>query len=317
MNLLAGIVKMPAHQMYWAAGTSGDIVLRLVEIMTKHLNYKVFEENLFNYHKLRCALKNEGLLALKTVRENRSGRCPFSKDKDLLKKGHGFSKMKIDVDNKVRACKWVDNKVVCLLSTFSGADPADEVERWSEAEKRKIQVPRPAIVMEYNASMRGVDLHDMLVELCRNNIKVSKPYLRIFYHMVDKGVVTSWLLYRRHLKHIFPDTKRKTLVVIKDELAESLIKSSKSKRDMKRGRPSAESAENPRPKKHTVAARPAEEVRCDSVEHSSNSPSKRSRVLRRAGVVTFLFEALPYYAPLPYRLTNKMLGIAQVELGNS
>lgn len=40
--------------------------------------------------------------------------------------------------------------------------------------KKKVDVPRPASISEYNFYMSGIDLHDMLVELYRVNIRVRR-----------------------------------------------------------------------------------------------------------------------------------------------
>ena len=61
--------------------------------------------------------------------------------------------------------KWYDNKTVHLISNYKSQEPIENVRRWSVAAKQYVNVPRPAIVKEYNTLMGGVDLHDMLVEL--------------------------------------------------------------------------------------------------------------------------------------------------------
>ncbi|XP_060875930.1 uncharacterized protein LOC132949181 [Metopolophium dirhodum] len=68
-------------------------------------------------------------------------------------------------------CKWFDNKFVHLFSNYIGPEPTDEVQRWSTTSKTRIPVQRPAVVKEYNSFMGGVDLHDMLVEIYRIDIR--------------------------------------------------------------------------------------------------------------------------------------------------
>lgn len=136
-------------------GICGDIVVRLVDIVPKDKNYKLFIDNWFNSHRLLCHLKEVGLLAVGTIRPDRIGRCPFTKDKDLLEEGRGSMDVKLDTENNIIACKWADNKTVCLASTYVGAEPVDEVMRWSTAQKQRVAVQRPAIVREYNEAMVG------------------------------------------------------------------------------------------------------------------------------------------------------------------
>jgi len=76
----------------------------------------------------------------------------------------------------------------------------DEVQRWSTTSKTRIPVQRPAVVKEYNSFMGGVDLHDMLVEIYRTDIRSKRFYLRIIFHLIDMAVVNSWILYRCHCK---------------------------------------------------------------------------------------------------------------------
>jgi hypothetical protein len=68
--------------------------------------------------------------------------------------------------------KWYDNKPVYLASSYKGRNPIKPVKRWSVADLKHIEVPRPNTVKEYNCFMGGVDLHDMLVALYKSNIAV-------------------------------------------------------------------------------------------------------------------------------------------------
>lgn len=65
----------------------------------------------------------------------------------------------------LKAVKWFDNRPVTLLSTFTGANPITQVQRWDKKQKEAVQVPCPNIVTVYNKSMGGVDLMDSLIAL--------------------------------------------------------------------------------------------------------------------------------------------------------
>lgn len=58
-------------------GISGDIVVRLAEVIPRNQNYKIFNDNWFTSHALLCELNRMGKMATGTVKETRSGRCPF------------------------------------------------------------------------------------------------------------------------------------------------------------------------------------------------------------------------------------------------
>lgn len=80
-------------------GITGDIVMRLVSIVPKNKNSKVFIDNWFNSHRLLCELKTAGVLAVGTVRSDRIGRCPFKNDRNLLLEGRGSMDVKFDKEN--------------------------------------------------------------------------------------------------------------------------------------------------------------------------------------------------------------------------
>ncbi|CAH2000662.1 unnamed protein product [Acanthoscelides obtectus] len=94
--------------------------------------------------------------SLGTLRKNRLKNCPF-KDDRKLQEAKGRYDFWYDENNKLIAVKWVDNKVVTLASSFVGVQPLGSVKRWNAAEKRKVDVPCPKIVQQYNKHM-GVSI---------------------------------------------------------------------------------------------------------------------------------------------------------------
>lgn len=262
-------------------GISGDIVLRLTEVVPRNQNYKVYIDNWFTSHALLCEMKRLGILVTGTVKENRIGRCPFISTKDLMKQERGTYDIKVDKENKIVACKWFDNKVVCLASTHVAEEPVTNVERWSTARKEKVPIPRPAIVMEYNSGMGGIDLQDMLVELYRIDFRVKRYYLRILFHLLDMSVVNAWLLYRRHWKQLDKPGKPISLLLFKVNLACALLQSGQNK-GKRRGRPSVEDQQHQgqQRKKYKMQPRPVDEVRFDNIDHwpiSSETERKRCK----------------------------------------
>lgn len=192
-------------------------------------------DNWFNSYNLQCKLKNNGIQSIGTVRSNRIAGCPLENDKNMKTKGRGYFDYVVDTENNIVVTKWLDNKVVHVISNYQGPFPVEQVKRWSVAEKTKINVPRPASISEYNAYMGGIDLHDMLVEFYRVDIRVRRFYLRIIYHLLDMCVVNAWLLYRRHCKQL-NIKKYLSLLKFKSEIAHALLQSGINKSN-KRGRP--------------------------------------------------------------------------------
>lgn len=254
-------------------GISGDIVVKLCSNLPKNRNFKVYTDNWFSSYNLMVALKNLGILSVGTVRTNRLENYKPKEDKVLKQEGRGSSDYYTEPKNNVIAVKWQDNKSVNLISTYVGVEPIGKVQRWSQSDKKRIDVNRPHIVKIYNTYMGGVDLNDMLVALYRTKTRVKRFYLKIVYHMLDICIVNAWMLYRRDCVAC-KIANFKKLIVFRSEIGHSLLKCYSIIR--KRGRPSSSreptptiSRENtPTPtRKRPVVARPIYDVRYDENGH--------------------------------------------------
>lgn len=91
-----------------------------------------------------------GLRSLGTIRKNRLMGCTLEEDRDLLRRGRGSFDFHVDNDAKIAVVKWADNKTVTLVSSCASVNPVGQVRRYSKQEKKKISVPCPKIVSEYN-----------------------------------------------------------------------------------------------------------------------------------------------------------------------
>ncbi|XP_040067986.1 piggyBac transposable element-derived protein 3-like [Ixodes scapularis] len=138
-------------------GISGDIVLDLVRDLPQGINHKVFFDNWFSSLRLVEHLKKEGYLSVGTVRSDRTEKCPLALDSELKSQGRGAVDYKLDAESGVQVIKWLDNATVQLVSSYAGVQPTDTCTRWSNKEKKQIEVTRPIAVKEYNDSMGGVD----------------------------------------------------------------------------------------------------------------------------------------------------------------
>ncbi|XP_065654966.1 uncharacterized protein LOC136081566 [Hydra vulgaris] len=106
-----------------------DVILRLVQEMTKHKN---FQRGLWDY--------------------------------------------RVDQNLGIHLVKWIDNEVVTFKSTHAGVAGSIEVKRFDSKKKVYVDVTAPDIDLEYNASMGGVDLADMLISLHRTRINTKKRW---------------------------------------------------------------------------------------------------------------------------------------------
>lgn len=237
-------------------GIGGQVVIYLCKTIPQPLQARVFFDNFFCSFKLIVYLKKTyGINSLGTLRKNRLMDCPFKSDRDLQKEGRGSMDYWYDHNNNITALKWVDNKVVNLASTFVGVEPIGCVKRWNSVEKRKVDVPCPKIVQEYNKHMGGVDLAGMLIELYRVPLKSKRWYLRLFGYMIDLSVVNAWLLFRRETKD-----EKLCLKYFRLMIADALL----TKGKIKRGRPSLEKVPA---KRKAVIPLPVEDSRYDETGH--------------------------------------------------
>ena len=200
-----------------------------------------------------------------TFRTNSLKGCPLASDKELKKEGHGFYDYRTDVNSGLYVVKWYDNKCVHLASTFSGVNVNHK------------DVPLSDMVSDYNSSMGGVNLADMLIALYRTEIMTKKCWvLKLIFHVVDICEVNSWLFNYRFCdqQQILKKTQKSLLTFITD-LAHALQFSGKSKSV---GRPSKSSLspESAVGKKAAIT-KLVIDVRYDVVDHFPEFGEKRGR----------------------------------------
>jgi hypothetical protein len=242
-ELYTGTVKDPLHLPN--VDTSGNVVIRLCEIVKPNKYYKVYFDNWFNSIQLQIEMEKRGLQCLGTVLPNRLPYCHFSDDKNMKKQGRGTVEEKHATVDGIRqtALKWYDNKPVHLLSTFVGSEPTSLVKRWDKKQKSRIIVCCPNSVQFYNKFIGGVDLMDSLIALYRTDIRSKKWYLKIFFHLLDLAVVNSWLLHPRDCDYF--EIKKKNqlpLLQFKSHLCSVLLASNDQIKN--KGRPRLSEIEN-------------------------------------------------------------------------
>lgn len=175
------IVWFASHSLFFFyVGASGNVVLRLAQIIPKKQSHKLFFDNWFTGVPLILTLAKDGIHATGTVRSNRLPGVNLTSDADLKRTERGSFTEKIALvgDTSLHAVKWHDNRAVTLLSNYMGAHPVTEVKRWDGKRKEVIKVPCPAVVRDHNKNMGGVDLLDSLIALYRTKIR-SKKYHRL------------------------------------------------------------------------------------------------------------------------------------------
>ncbi|XP_059209229.1 piggyBac transposable element-derived protein 3-like [Centropristis striata] len=247
-------------------GVGANVVIQLCKTIKNPSECVVYFDNFFTSLPLIVHLKESlGLRSLGTIRKNRLKGCTLEDDRALLRQGRGSFDYRVDNEAEVAVVKWSDNKAVTLASSCAAISPLKEVRRFSREERRRVAVPCPNIVSQYNVHMGGVDLADMMVALYRTPARSHRWYLGLFWQMADIAINNGWLLYRRDAKSIGVQ-KHKKLKEFRLEVADALIHSGK-----KKGRPSKGGEENvhspTRCIQRPTTQRPMADVRLDQVDH--------------------------------------------------
>lgn len=160
--------------------------------------YKLYFDNLFTGVNLLKFLRDNGYQATGTVRENRMPKnCPISNKKTMAKRTRGTHESVIDRSNGIIFVRWVDNNIVTVASTCFGVEPIANVRRFSQAEKKHIQVPRPHLISKYNNHMGGTDRMDQNIAQYRIGIRGKKWWWSIFSWIIDVCLHNAWQIHRK------------------------------------------------------------------------------------------------------------------------
>lgn len=255
-------------------GVTNNVVLRLARVIPRMRNHIVFFDNFYTSLPLVYYLAKQGIHCVGTVQQNRLPNCRLPDKKDLLKAAvprgtHEERTAHFDgVD--FSATVWKDNKVVTLLSNYIGSQPMGKVVRYDKKQKRKVEVPCPKIVQEYNMHMGGVDLMDSFLGRYRIRVKSRKWYLRLFYHLLDLAVINSWVLFKKNrIAKGIPKKQLPNLGQFRNELADALCNMGTTN-GSKRGRPSNASLDEElqaKKQKGPSHPMPSVDVRKDCIDH--------------------------------------------------
>ena len=118
------------------------------------------------------------------------------------------------------------------------------VQRWCKKDNKYVEVPRPQIVVSYNAGMGGVDLFDMFQAFYRLHHKCRKGYMRFFFWILGTAVINAWCLCCRIMKQQgVPIAKQLHLLQFTCSVSHSLAEATIRRKG--RGRPSIEAPSVP------------------------------------------------------------------------
>jgi len=99
----------------YGLGLSSDIALHLASNIFDNQNCRLFFDNWLTSVSLMIALKERGILAVGTIRNNRLKNCNLLNGKQLAGKGKATFDIKVEETYNSMSCRWYDNKYVQLI----------------------------------------------------------------------------------------------------------------------------------------------------------------------------------------------------------
>lgn len=174
------------------------LVIMLDEMPQNELPYQIFVDNLFTSPALLKHLKDRGYGATGTVRDNRFPKdIPLSSKKDMKNQSRGHFESTLEKEDGILLVRWHDNSVVTVASTSYGVEPVSTVKRFSQTEKKHVQIQQPFVVKQYNYYMGGTDLMDEDIGSHRIGIRGKKWQWPLFTWLIDLATTNAWRLLRQ------------------------------------------------------------------------------------------------------------------------
>ncbi|XP_045477491.1 piggyBac transposable element-derived protein 3-like [Harmonia axyridis] len=176
---------------------TSPLLIMLDSLPDRNLRYQIYTDNLFTSFNLLTELKQRGYGVTGTVRENRVPKdCPITSKLDMKKKKRGSIESKISKDEGVILVRWTDNAPVTMASTSYGIEPTSLVKRYSQSEKKIIQIPQPRLINAYNKYMGGTDRMDEDIARHRIGIRSKKWYWPLLTWLIDTALHNAWIQYK-------------------------------------------------------------------------------------------------------------------------
>lgn len=231
----------------------------------KKLRYYFYFDNLFTSVHLLSNLKDRGYGGTGTIRDNRVPKnCPLLSKAVMKKKARGEYSHTLDKTNGILLVRWADNNVVSMASTTYGIQPLGEVKRYSQHQKKNIQIPRPLAVAKYNLSMGGTDLMDENIARYRISIRCKKWWWNLFSWVIDAAIQNAWILHKK-------SGNKLTQLQFRREIVNIYLQKYKNVRSQG-GRPTTSLSSR-------SFSRVADDIRYDNIGHllTANKDGKRIR----------------------------------------
>lgn len=205
---------------------TGQAVLDVVAPFSNR-GHHVYSDRLYSSIALAENLYRKGFHYTGTIQLNRVGIPPQAKNVSGMRRGD-ISAFRRD---NVLVLNWRDKRIVSMISTYSKGNETEEV----NVRARQEPVTKPAVVVDYNKHMSGVDLHDQLNKYYVCSRKSVKWWKKVFFWILESCITNAWILRRLRTTN---DREKMTLLKFRQELVEKLVPSQDTEIPKKRGRPS-------------------------------------------------------------------------------
>ncbi|XP_067259791.1 piggyBac transposable element-derived protein 4-like isoform X1 [Chanodichthys erythropterus] len=203
-------------------GLSYESVMALVDENMLGSGYKLFVDKFYTSPTLFRDLLCKKIWACGPVWANRAG---FPKTtRNRLPRNAPRGTMRWIRNNKLLFVEWKDSQEMQMCSTFHKAYKGDTVQRKmkGDAHRTLVEVPIPAVVLDYNKNMEAVDLSNCITGHYRALHKPKKWYHCVFYHFLDITIENAFIIQElmAKRKNMKPLTRKAFLEVLILELAD-------------------------------------------------------------------------------------------------
>lgn len=187
------------EERYKDLGLGASVVLTFADKIFSEkgrLPFHLYFDNFFTSWDLLTILRDRGIKATGTVRENRIPVPIIKSGQNLRKQERGTFEFATEKTENIVVCRWNDNNIVTISSNSEAVLPTVGVSRFSQKEKKKVTVPQPQLIRKYNQNMGGVDRADQNISLYRVSVRGKKWYFPCLSQGLDMAINNSWNLHR-------------------------------------------------------------------------------------------------------------------------
>jgi hypothetical protein len=171
-------------------GATYDTVMRMVAGY-EHQQHVLYIDSYFTSPAVLDALKQKGIRCCGSVRRNRRGLPPISKEQvRRLGKGEWIKRQQGDTSLAV----WKDQKDVWLLYNHTSPLATATLDRWDDS-GHKVSIGCPQAVHDYFFNARSVDVSNQLHYSYPTGRKAMRAWPRLAWWLIDISIVNAFQLW--------------------------------------------------------------------------------------------------------------------------